>query len=302
MGVEFSRMKKTSTSVAPAPRSSWGQERRLEFIDFRLRWEGRLNRSDLTEFFGISIPQASLDIARYLELAPGRAHYDKSSRVYVADDMGPPLFAGHDSERYLSELLARNMGVLPQELSFLGWTPPMDIAPRPGRMIDSQTLRPILEAIRQNTSLVVVYQSMWDPTPLRRSISPHALAHDGMRWHVRAYCHLRQKYLDFILGRMTDVEPGREAGKTGEDDLIWHRFVPLVLAPHPDLSPSQQHIIARDYGMTDGVLTVQCRQALLFYTLRNLRLLREGVEAPQDQQITLQNRLEIAQYLPKDAQ
>ena len=43
----------------------WGQERRLEFIDFRLYWEGRINRSDLIDFFGISVPQASLDLAKY---------------------------------------------------------------------------------------------------------------------------------------------------------------------------------------------------------------------------------------------
>ena len=43
----------------------WGQERRLEFIDFRLLWEGRLNRADLTTFFRISVPQASLDLAKY---------------------------------------------------------------------------------------------------------------------------------------------------------------------------------------------------------------------------------------------
>ena len=32
----------------------WGVERRLEFIDFRLFWDGRINRGDLTEQFGIS--------------------------------------------------------------------------------------------------------------------------------------------------------------------------------------------------------------------------------------------------------
>jgi hypothetical protein len=46
----------------------WGQERRLEFIDFRLLWEGRLNRADITTFFRISVPQASLDLAKYQEL------------------------------------------------------------------------------------------------------------------------------------------------------------------------------------------------------------------------------------------
>lgn len=28
----------------------WGQERRLEFIDYRLRWDGQINRSSLTDF------------------------------------------------------------------------------------------------------------------------------------------------------------------------------------------------------------------------------------------------------------
>ena len=31
---------------------NWGQDRRLEFIDFRLLWEGRLNRADITTFSG----------------------------------------------------------------------------------------------------------------------------------------------------------------------------------------------------------------------------------------------------------
>jgi hypothetical protein len=63
---------------------SWGLERRLQFIDFRLRWEGRLNRTDLVEHFGLSIPQVSLDIAKYAELAPGNLTYDRSSKTYVA--------------------------------------------------------------------------------------------------------------------------------------------------------------------------------------------------------------------------
>ena len=37
----------------------WGQERRLEFIDYRLRWDGQINRSSLTDFFGISVPPVS---------------------------------------------------------------------------------------------------------------------------------------------------------------------------------------------------------------------------------------------------
>jgi hypothetical protein len=47
----------------------WGVERRLEFIEFRLYWEGGINRSDIREFFGVSVPQASKDLSLYQEMA-----------------------------------------------------------------------------------------------------------------------------------------------------------------------------------------------------------------------------------------
>ncbi|AOZ71231.1 hypothetical protein LPB142_17345 (plasmid) [Rhodobacter xanthinilyticus] len=33
----------------------WGVEQRLEFIEFRLFWEGHVNRSDLMDQFGVSV-------------------------------------------------------------------------------------------------------------------------------------------------------------------------------------------------------------------------------------------------------
>ena len=54
----------------------WGVERRLEFVEFRLFWEGSINRADLVEFFGVSVPQASKDLALYQERAPGNMDYD----------------------------------------------------------------------------------------------------------------------------------------------------------------------------------------------------------------------------------
>jgi hypothetical protein len=291
----------TSTPLALDPAGHWGQGRRLEFIDFRLRWEGRLNRSDLMEFFSISTPRASLDIGRYLELAPGNAVYDRSSRSYLAAQAFKPLFPDNNPERYLNELLAREAGVVSKGLSFNGWVPPLAVMPRPGRVARTDVVLQVLDAIRGHKALTTVYQSMSTPQPQERVIAPHALAHDGMRWHVRAYCALRARYIDFQLGRFLEVGPSERPGCDGSDDAAWHRMVPLVLAPHPQLSPAQQQAIAQDYGMVDGCTTLQCRQSMLFYTLRSLRLLKEGVEPPQSQQITLTNRAAIAAHLPKEA-
>jgi len=87
----------TAASSASRPSARWSQERRLEFIDYRLRWDGRLNRSDLIEFFGISVPQASLDIARYTELAPSNICYDASARTVYCPVLPSRRFTNTDN-------------------------------------------------------------------------------------------------------------------------------------------------------------------------------------------------------------
>lgn len=59
----------------------WGVEQRLEFIEFRLFWEGHVNRSDLMDQFGVSVNQASTDLNRYIGFAPDNMVYDKSART-----------------------------------------------------------------------------------------------------------------------------------------------------------------------------------------------------------------------------
>ena len=48
----------------------WGVEQRLEFIEFRLFWEGHVNRGDLMDAFGVSVNQASTDLNRYIGMVP----------------------------------------------------------------------------------------------------------------------------------------------------------------------------------------------------------------------------------------
>lgn len=271
----------------------WSQDRRLEFIDFRLRWDGRINRGDLMEFFGISVPQASLDIAKYTELAPSNLAYDRSSRVYVSTPQFVPLYSSSDPDRFLNELLAQAAGLHSDLTSFLGWAPPVATVPSPGRTFRTEVLVGLLRAIREGCAVRVLYQSMSRPQPVWRMISPHALAHDGFRWHARAYCRTRERFLDFVLARMLDVDGFEEAGAKADEDRGWHTLVPLVLVPHPKLSVSHRRAIELDYGMREGQVVFQCRRAFLFYALRHLRLDLEGSAKPEEQQITLKNRAEV---------
>jgi hypothetical protein len=283
-----------------AGRSSgrWSQDRRLEFIDFRLRWDGRLNRSDLTSFFGISVPQASLDIARYTELAPTNLTYDRSSRVYVASLTFKPLYSSSDAGRYLSELLTQAAGLDADQSSFLAWAPPVATVPSPGRTFRVEVLLALLWAIREGTALRVLYQSMTRPHPSARALTPHALAHDGFRWHARAYCHTRKQFRDFVIARMLEVSGFEIAAAKPEEDQEWHTIVPLVLVPHPKLSESHKRAIELDFGMKDGQVEFHCRQAFLFYALRHLRLDLDGSAKPEAQQIALKNRAAVEAFMP----
>ena len=280
------------------PTARWSQGRRLEFLDFRLRWEGRINRSDLTSFFGISVPQASLDISKYLELAPENAIYDRSSKVYLATDRFNPLFPSNEPSRYLNELLARETGVLPGELSFLGWTPPMAAVVAPSRQLDANTVVAVLAAIRLKVCLRVTYQSMSSTEAKPRIIAPHGVAFDGYRWHVRALCHARKEFRDFVMARMLGVELIEEPGSDGVSDDAWHCQVPLVIAPNPALSKAHRKVIELDYGMVGGEVVLECRQALLFYSLNRLGLLDAAASDPHKQQIVLKNRAAVLKFLP----
>src|SRR6476619_1347476 len=91
---------------ADGERLRWGVRRRLEFIDFRLFWDGRFNRSDIAETFGISAQQASADIAHYEKLAPDNLRYDRVEKAYKRTDLFAPAFIGETVDRYLLQLVA----------------------------------------------------------------------------------------------------------------------------------------------------------------------------------------------------
>jgi predicted DNA-binding transcriptional regulator YafY len=280
----------------PKTGSRWGQDRRLEFIDFRLQWDGRLNRSDVTDFFGISVPQASLDIARYLELRPGNMEYDRSSRVYLATSNFTPVFPVSHPSRYLNELLATATGVLPRDATFVGWWPSVGMSAVPARVPDVQVLVALLRAIRERVGLRIVYQSMSRTEPTSRAVTPHALAHDGFRWHVRAYCHDGRRFLDFVIGRILQVDGEEPPGPGGDEDAEWQTTVTLTLVANPLLSEAGRRVIELDYGMDNGQVNLSCRQALLFYTLKHLGLDAATVPGPEAQQIVLKNRDEVETF------
>ncbi len=272
----------------------WGIERRLEFIEFRLFWEGHVNRSDIVNAFGVSIPQASTDLNRYLDIAPANMVYDKSAKAYVRGPDFSPRFLTPDADRYLAQLRSVSDGIHDQGETWIGQLPGLGATPTLARSVNPKVLRAVIGAIRRGEALEILYQSMSQPEPRWRWIAPHAIGFDGFRWHARAHSEDDDTFKDFVLSRILEIRDTRPATRDGNADLDWIEDVILEIAPHPGLSPSQQRAIALDYGMTEGKSKVRVRRALLYYALKRLGLdTAPGARHPQDQHIVLLNRDEV---------
>ena len=271
----------------------WGVEQRLEFIDFRLFWDGGINRSELIEQFGISVPQASKDLSMYEASAPGNLVYDKRAKRYFSSPQFRPRFFEPSADRYLTQLRSISDQTVKPEETWLSQIPSAESMPIPNRRVNVDVLRTVLGAIRKRRSVRVLYQSMTaaKPEPLWRWISPHAFGNDGLRWHVRAFCHMEQKFKDFLLSRCLAADGEQDGGIPASRDTSWNEFFSVVLVPNPLLSANQQAIIAQDYCMSGGQIAIPIRKSLLYYFRKRLRLdVAHAIDDVRETPVVVANR------------
>lgn len=286
----------------PEPKDGpkWGQKRRLEFIDYRLTWDLVLRRSDLTDFFGISVPQASLDISEYLKRAPDNLIYDASNKIYRAGSDFRSIYPSSSLTRFMDDLLRLSASEEMPYDNFLGWIPSVAKVPIPGRRLDTNVVLNITKAMREHRKVTVRYQSFSEENAVTRTITPHSLANDGYRWHIRAFCHNREEFRDFLFSRIHEVISSEADRDRKQDDQAWHQTVTLELSPNPGLEPNQKKLIEMDYGMVNGVHRMECKQALIYYVCRQFRFDLDTLFVdPISQQIVLNNKEEIKDYLPR---
>ena len=280
----------------------WGGDQRIEFIEFKLFWEGGLNRADLIDFFGVSVPQASNDLSAYREIAGDNLIYNARLKRYVASDTFAPKVYKPNADRYLAQLKGLSDGIIHQSDTWIKSAPEATALPVPQRRIDPFAVRRLLAAMRNGQSIEIFYHSMSPahPEPVWRRITPHAFGHDGLRWHVRARCHRDGAFKDFILSRCRDLRDEGEGMGTPQEDQMWHEVFTVELIPNPDLTPSQQETIALDYGMVNGKVRVPVRRALLYYFEKRLRLdVAPGQDLPRERPVVVANWADFRDAFPK---
>jgi hypothetical protein len=275
----------------------WTQNRRFEFIEWKLFWEGALNRSDLEDTFEISTPQASVDLRHYRALAGENIEYDATSRAFKPTPDMKPSFLKVSADRLLLQLRALLTGALPRREVWFRNLPPIDMAPDIVRHVDPACLRRILDAIRTKHRVEVRYQSLTNSRT--REIAPHALAFDGYRWHVRAWACDRDDFRDFVLTRIDQIRPGPPADFDSADDLEWNTIATLDLRPHPGLTNEQSLAIQRDYAMKEGRREIEVRLSMAYYFIMRMNLDLTDL-APARAQLCLHN-LEDIQHAIRNA-
>ena len=256
----------------------FAQAQRLRFIESVVLWEGAIQRHRVREVFDISANHVSKDFQLYKVKFPGNLEYDQSAKEYRAGRRFKPALASGKPDEYLALLQAHLESGSDIVLPALGsGAIAADIVPGPSAGVDRALLRDIVQAIRHHAGLRVTYASMSEDVASERRLWPHALAHSGFRWHVRAYDEIEQIFRDFVLSRITaTVTIDESAPVSSSKDHEWHSFDTVDVVPHHRLSDHHKAIVAREFGMRDSktgwVWSVRLRKCLIPYFLHRYRL------------------------------
>jgi len=242
----------------------WDARQRLDYIEQAAFWRGWVHRADVVKAFGQSLSQASADLQAYQTLNPGSLRYDlRTKRYWAADEMRLKLTPAD-----LSIAIAQFLGPA-QRGSAADRFAMVDL---PFRRVPLDVAKSVFRAIFQTRSLEIDYLSLRSRTEGWRWIAPHAFAHDGYRWHVRAYCYRDDAYKDFVIGRIAKARAPADKAVPPLDDQEWTTWETIKLRPHRSLDAIQRRAIQLDYNMRQGVVSMEVRRALKVYSLAYLGL------------------------------
>jgi len=253
----------------------WAVQERLRFIERAAYWRGWVQRSDLMEVYGKGSAQASADFQKYLELNPGALAYSTSRKRYEGQETMRQVLQQGRLEEAVQQFTGAGGAPLTGQAEASA-SPAIEWVVLPARVVPVEVERRIFQAVLHRRRLRVRYLSVHGGNDEWRWLRPHALAHSGHRWHVRAWCEKNGDYRDFTLGRIAESEWPADGEPPPVADAAWEEIISLAVRPAAALSAERRAAVAQEYGMTGGILTLRVRAAMRQYVERQL-----GLE-PQD--------------------
>ena len=136
------------------------------------------------------LPVARITEAELLALLISRKLITEASAGSLADDLE------HISRR-LGSLLAANLPgrAKPEDVFSFRW--------KGISSTDPLTFKVVTSALLQGKLLTFCYYSPTASNCIMRTVEPHHMVNYMGNWHLIAFCHLRNDWRDFMLGRMT---------------------------------------------------------------------------------------------------
>jgi predicted DNA-binding transcriptional regulator YafY len=254
--------------------------RRFAFIEARLLWADGLTANELADTFGIARQNAQQSIKAYDKLHPGQLQHDKRQRRQAPTETFEPQYIRPGVSRFLD--YQRAASYTAHFYDEPGWSDlpftDADALVRP--LYDQAAVRTALTALRRRSVVVIGY---WAKSGARtRRISPHHLVHADDRYHLRAFCHETQKFLDFKLARIVTAELSHEDWISDEADSGWHERVELEFEINPQLPTDARAALQQDH-VKAGETTVKVRgvrKAIAFYVERRFARIDDHYDVP----------------------
>ncbi|MCF7731822.1 MAG: WYL domain-containing protein [Akkermansiaceae bacterium] len=255
----------------------WAARQRLRFIETCAWWKGIVNRNDLVEIFSISMAQASSDMQAYLDTNPTALAYNLRQKRYEATAAMKWVITKPRLEEAAALFLGGDIRAPWGSIGDPGDKgDAVSVIRMPTRDAKEIVERRAFLAIMNGYRIRMRYVCANSGKDEWRRVRPHALAHDGSRWHLRGWCERHDDYSDFALGRIAEIEWTRDLMALPRPDEEWDSFVTLKVRPHRSLGALQKQAVELDYGMTGGSLKIKVRKAMEGYLRAQLGLPLDG--------------------------
>lgn len=233
------------------------RRQRYGWIGYCLKALGRFGIYEKKAFssaFGMSAATLSRDqmafiiaaSAANLRLEGGKLKLDETNNFELPEGAETP-----DLNEWLRVLIGQKFVMLPDIVRV-----------RPSDNVIGSFVR----SIQDRRTLFILYVSRTAAIPEWRAVSPHSIVDIAGRYHARCFDHIKGRYADFVLSRVTGITFDRTDMPTyidGNEDQDWHKLVKLRISVK---NVSVYPAVMLDYGITNGfsrVITV--RKALTPY-------------------------------------
>ncbi|HDY7744141.1 TPA: WYL domain-containing protein [Vibrio vulnificus] len=227
---------------------------RLEYIDFKLFFTGRVSRADLNAVFGIAEAAASRVLTQYATIRPNNKTQKTNT---ILRETFVPLCAFDPDEALGMLANGFNRYSRPVESDVTS-----ELIGRIPNQLNLENVAKITRAISGHYAISCNYLSENSDNHDTRILVPLAIMHDGTSWLFRAFDRSESSkpaFKNFHFARVRAVKEELESNeakqKSGEvlsQDTLWNLRLPLVLTLHESLSQTQRMRVITDFGIDEG--------------------------------------------------